>query len=113
VGLGPAVAAADVVLELAPRGIEGIVQCNMHVVRVIVIDHYVGARRRHAQAHDELAALVMVLVGPLDHDAAAGDGAVELLQLLGPGPDVLLERRRAVDAVERYDLKQVGHTLSA
>jgi spore maturation protein SpmB len=81
------------VLELAPRGIEGIAQRNMHVLRVIVIDHYVGARRGYTQAHHELPALVMMLVGTLDHDAAARDRVVELLQLLGPGADVLLQGR--------------------
>src|SRR6185436_696759 len=96
VGLHVAALAADVVLEHAAHGAEGLVDGEVGVLvflRLLGVpaDHQAPARHRQLDADAEVRALAVAVVPawPLDGDVAADDARVEALQ----PSDLLVDQR--------------------
>ncbi len=83
--------AARVVLELAPGGVERVAQGDLRVLVAFLIRHNLRARHLDVEAHVVFVAVPLVARGELDHDPAADDVVVEVIELRRPFPDRLLQ----------------------
>jgi hypothetical protein len=90
---------ADVVLELAAGGVEGVTNGDVDVfVRLVLVwlaihDHDL-ARDREIDPHVEEPALVMMAVMLFHHHVAGGDVVAELLEPAGFFPNALVDGGR-------------------
>jgi hypothetical protein len=105
VGLGLTLLDPNVVLELAPHGLEGITQRDEHVLVRVVLGRIatrgdLAAGNPHVDGNAVELALMFVLVRRLDRDAAAYDLVRELLELRGPLAHGFLDRGRPIHIVE-------------
>ena len=82
---------AHLVLEPAPGGVESLAHGHADVLVMLVVDGDLGAGDLEVDTHDELLALALVAPGELDHDPAAHETRMEMLQPLRVLADQFIE----------------------
>ena len=98
--------ATHVILELAARGAKRVANRDVRILvraveRMIVADDDIGPGHRQRHPHVDALAVMMVLVRALDHDVAALDPIVDVLQLVRPPAYEIFERGARVHISKR------------